>query len=63
MTDIPDFIKEALDRANVYAYTDWVRGVFVLTSVNLDAPLTDEEKTWIINHLRNKPHAFPVIFR
>lgn len=55
-------IIDSLRRADVFQYYDWQTDTVHLVSMNFDAPLTDDEKFKIVNHLTMRLFPLKVIF-
>lgn len=55
-------LAQAIKRADVFCYTNAKGGTFHLVSRNLNAPLTDDEKISIKEHLNALRYPIDVIF-
>lgn len=61
--DVPKCMKNAAERADLYVRFNLELRAIEFVSRNAKAPLTDEEKQWIVNYFAIHMIPLKVIFR
>ena len=61
--DVPNYMKDAVERADVYVRFNLELKGIEFISRNAKAPLTDKEKQWIVNYFAIRMIPLKVIFR
>lgn len=62
LSDYPEDLAEALERANVYYHVYAEENTVCLNSRNQDAPLTEDEKQCIADYLKSSGCMYQIIF-